>query len=153
MDVEKMHKVFPAYFSNFAMPPESEEQELEVYRACPTRKIEEASFLCTYEWNGFKVSVGGSEDDPQEYSMSTCIRLRDVKRYVIINSRYEPPFLLAKGMIRPECGISCLTRAWKKDYSKRSSHVDYWLYVGAEPWQFFEEKDYETEKQSISGGN
>lgn len=153
MDTQKMCKVFPTYFSNFAMPTKAKEQELEVYRACPTRKIEKASFLCTYEENGFKVTVGKAKDDPQEYGMSTCIRLKDVKRFVTIDSKYSPPYLLAKGITHPDCGKSCLTKDWKDGYSKKSSHVDYWLYTGTEPWLFFEEKDYETEQQSFSGGN
>ena len=49
MDVERIQKIFPKYFENFQLPEAAIEQEIEVYRACPTGKIEKASFLNTYE--------------------------------------------------------------------------------------------------------
>ena len=142
-----IQKVFPAYFANFRMPDAAVEQEINVYRACPTHKIEKASFLNTYEENGFKVTAGGEIDDPQEYCMSTFIRLKDVKRFVIIDSKYQPPWLLAKGKTTKVDGPSCETKAWKRT---KNSHVDWWLYEDAEPWLAFEETNYEREKQSIS---
>ena len=150
MDDLKMRKTFPYFFQHFVLPPSAEEQIIDVYRACPTHKIEKASFLCTYEDNGFQITSGGEDNDPQEYCMSTYIRLKDVKRFVIIDSKYQPPFLLAKGCTHPDCGLSCPTKTWKKT---RSSHVDYWLYEGAEPWHYFKETNYEAEQKDIFGGD
>lgn len=142
MDSAKIQKVFPAYFSNFQLPEAAIEQEINVYRACPTRKIEKASFLNTYEANGFQVPVGMQENDPQVYCLSTAFRLKDVKRFVTIDSSYQPPFLLAKGHTTKVDGLSCKTSDWKKT---KKSHVDWWLYTEAMPWLAFEETTYEHE--------
>lgn len=143
MNLAKAQKVFPAYFNNFTMPSEAKGQTIQVYRACSTRRIEQASFLNTYEENGFKNSPDKREDDPQEYCMSTYIRLKDIKRFVIIDSKYQPPWVLGTGRTAPEQGFSCKTKDWKRKC--RSSHVDYWLYVGSKPWEDFKETSYEYE--------
>lgn len=129
------------------MPDAAAEQEIYVYRACPTRKIQQASFLNTYEENGFQVSVGLRADDPQVYCLSTYFRLNDIRRFVIIDSRYNPPFLLVKGYTTGDCGVSCKTREWQPT---KGSHVDWWLYEGATPWLTFEETTYEYEKENAS---
>lgn len=149
MDIEKAKKVFPSYFSNFSykIPLAAKEQTLEVYRACPTRKLERESFLNTYEQNGFKVTADKSEEDPQEYCLSTYAKLKDVKRFVTIDSKYQPPWALAKGHTTAEGGMSCQTKEWKVGY--HGSHVDYWLYECAEPWTAFELIDYDEEYEKV----
>lgn len=144
MNTDKIRKVFPAYFSNFKLPEVAVEQEISVYRACPTRKIEKASFLNTYEENGFHVPVGLTADNPQVYCLSTAFRLKDVKRFVTINSAYQPPLLLAKGHTTKVDGLSCKTSDWKPT---KNSHVDWWLYTDAMPWLAFEETTYELENE------
>ena len=139
-------KAFPEYFKNFTIPETAQEQEIEVYRACPTRKIERESFLNTYEENGFKVPKDMRTDDPQAYCLSTCRKLKDIKRFVIANSKYQPPFALAKGHTTKVDGRSCETKSWKKN--SRGSHVDWWLYKGAEPWLAFEVTTYEQENET-----
>lgn len=146
MDRETATKVFPAYFKSIKLPPQARGQELAVYRACPTHKIEKASFLNSYEENGFCVSPDMDADDPRQYSLSTYIALKDIKRFVVIDSRYQPPWLLAKGHTTREDGLSCKTKDWKKGY--KSSHVDWWLYEGAQPWAAFEEITYNEENLS-----
>ena len=121
METEKIEKVFPPYFCNFIMPEAAKEQEIAVYRACPSRKIEKESFLNTYEQNGFRNTVGKEADDPQEYSLSCYTRVKDVRRFVVLDSRYQPPWLLAKGHTTKSDGKSCKTKDWKKKH--RSSHV------------------------------
>ena len=143
MNGEQMKKVFPAYFSNFQLPAAAKEQEIAVYRACRTHKLERESFLCTYEENGFRITAGGKEDDPQEYCMSTYAKLKDVRRFVVADSRYQPPWTLAKGHTTVKDGVSCGTKEWKEKH--KSSHVDDWLYEGAEPWTAFELIDYDEE--------
>lgn len=142
MDTERIEKIFPKYFENFQLPETAIEQEIEVYRACPTRKIERASFLNTYEENGFRVPPDKDIHDPQVYCLSTAFRLKDVKRFVILESKYQPPWLLARGRTTKVDGRSCKTRDWKKH---KGSHVDWWLYVDAKPWLAFEETTYEYE--------
>jgi len=147
VNIQKAKKVFPAYFKNFEIPFAAKEQEIEVYRACPTRKIERESFLNTFEENGNKVPVNCSEHDPQVYCLSTFFRLKDVKRFVIIESKYQPPWILAKGHTTKDDGVSCITKQWKPC---ANSHVDWWLYEGAEPWLVFKETTYEEERKNIS---
>lgn len=144
MENEIIRKVFPEYFRAFALPDAAIEQEICVYRACPTRKIEKASFLNTYEENGFQVPVGLAADDPQVYCLSAYARLKDVKRFVVVDSKYQPPFLLAKGHTTKHDGLSCKTSDWKPN---KGSHVDWWLYVDAKPWLAFEETTYEHERE------
>lgn len=146
MDRAKAEKIFPAYFKSIELPPEAINQEISVYRACRTHKIERESFLNTYEENGFCISPDMDASDPRQYSLSTYWRLKDVKRFVVIDSRYQPPWLLAKGHTTCEDGLSCRTKDWKKGY--RGSHVDWWLYEGAEPWVVFKETTYDKENLS-----
>ena len=143
MNGEQMKKVFPAYFCNFQLPAAAKEQKIAVYRACRTHKLERESFLCTYEENGFRIKVGGKEDDPQEYCMSTYAKLKDVRRFVVADSKYQPPWTLAKGHTTVKDGVLCGTKEGKEKH--KSSHVDDWLYEGAEPWTAFELIDYDEE--------
>lgn len=141
MDEKQGEKKFPSYFENFEMPEWAREQELEVYRACATGKVDEKSFLNSFEENGFQVSLGGEEDDPQEYSLSSYTKFKDVKRFMTMDSRFGVPFKIAKGITKPVHGICLETKEWKKNLGikYRGSHVDWWLYENAEPWKEFEE--------------
>lgn len=141
VDKEQAEKKFPSYFVNFEMPEWAREQEIEVYRACATGKLDRDSFLNSYEENGFQISSDGKIDDPQEYSLSTYIKFKDVKRFMTMDSRFGIPFKIAKGTTNPIHGICLETKEWKKNLGikYRGSHVDWWLYEGAEPWKEFEE--------------
>ena len=142
MNKEQAEKKFPSYFEKFEIPEWAREQELQVFRACATGKVDRESFLNTYEENGFQVSVGAAEDDPQEYSLSTYTKFRDVKRFMATNSRFRVPFKIAQGITNPIHGICLETKEWKKNLGEKkykSSHVDWWLYENAEPWKEFNE--------------
>lgn len=147
MDPEKAKKRFPAYFSKFELPSAAKEQRLAVYRACRTRRLERESFLCTYEENGFCISADGEEDDPQEYCVSMYSRLKDIRRFVVIDSKFQPPYALAKGHTTEDNGVSCKTQDWKS--GKKTSHIDYWLYEDAQPWTAFELVMYENEYENF----
>lgn len=132
---EHQQKKFPDYFENFVMPENAGEYTLTVYRACVTRKVEKESFLSTYEENGYKVSDGKEKNDPGEYSLSTYESPKDVKRFNIIRPN-RPRCEIAIGTTVAKHGI-CLR---DKDYipeKKKSSHVHWWLYEGAEPHKEF----------------
>ncbi len=131
---------FPSYFENFEIPEWAREQELEVYRACATQKADHESFLNSFEENGFMISAGGASDDPQEYSLSTYMKFKDVKRFMVMDSRFGVPFKIAKGITRPIHGICLETKEWKGKLGikYRGSHVDWWLYIGAKPYMEFE---------------
>lgn len=131
---------FPSYFEHFQIPEWAREQELEVYRACATGKADRESFLNSYEENGFQISKGGEDNDPQEYSLSTYRKYRDVKRFMAMDSRFGVPFVIAKGITNPIHGICLETKEWKKNLGLRykGSHVDWWLYIDAKPYVEFE---------------
>lgn len=141
MKRQSIEKKFPSYFKNFEMPKWAREQELEVYRACATGKVDRLSFLNSFEENGFEISLGGEISDPQEYSLSTYIKYRDVKRFMKMDSRFGIPFVIAKGITDGRHGIALETKEWRKNIGEKykGSHVDWWLYEKAEPWQEFEE--------------
>lgn len=141
MNKEQGEKKFPSYFENFEIPEWARAQELEVFRACPTGKVDKGSFLNTYEQNGFSVSVGKEVNDPQEYSLSSYTKYRDVKRFATMDSQFGIPYKIAKGITNPIHGICLETKEWKKNLGikYKGSHVDWWLYENAEPWKEFEE--------------
>lgn len=141
MTREQAQKKFPSYFENFVMPEWAREQELEVYRACATGKPDRNSFLNSFEENNFHVSIAGDITDPQEYSLSTYMRFKDVKRFMTMDSRYGIPYVIAKGITKPVHGICLETKEWKKrqGLKYRGSHVDWWLYEGSQPWIEFKE--------------
>lgn len=141
MNREQGEKVFPSYFANFQVPEWARGQELSVYRACRTGKIEKESFLNTYEQNGFCVEIGKSIDDPSQYSLSSYTKYKDVKRFMTMDSEYGIPFLIAQGITNPIHGICLETKEWKKQLGikYKGSHVDWWLYQNAQPWLEFEE--------------
>lgn len=151
MDEKQGKKKFPSYFENFEMPEWAREQELEVYRACATGKVDEKSFLNSFEENGFQVSLGGEEDDPQEYSLSSYTKFKDVKRFMTMDSRFGVPFKIAKGITKPVHGICLETKEWKRNLGIkcRGSHVDWWLYENAEPWKEFEEVILDEDREYI----
>lgn len=145
MNEEQIRKKFPAYMDSIELPTCAKEQEIIVYRACRTRRIEKESFLNTYEENGYQILAHPSleENDPQHFSMSTYVKVKELKRFCSTNQKkYQPPYLLAKGITKGCCGVSCLTSEWKK---KKGSHVDWWLYENATPWEYFVEVNYDEE--------
>lgn len=141
MNKEQIAKKFPFYFKNFEIPEWAREQELEVYRACATGKVDRLSFLNSFEENGFEISAGGDIADPSEYSLSTYTKFKDVKRFMKLDSRYGVPFVIAKGITKTAHGICLETKEWKSKLGikYKGSHVDWWLYENARPWEEFEE--------------
>lgn len=135
MDEEKLKKKFPSYFEAFVMPPQARDEEITVYRACRSRRLDKDSFLPTFEENNFKC-LEEKKEDPSTYSLSTYEKPRDVKRFVTMDSCYQKPFLIAKGITAPQCGPCLRTKEYKEKY-KKSSHVDWWLYEDAKPYLEF----------------
>lgn len=119
-----------------------------MFRACATGKVDRESFMNSFEENGYKISKDGDEHDPQEYSLSTYIKFRDVKRFMVMDSRYGVPFVIAKGVTKPVHGICLETREWKRNLGikYKGSHVDWWLYTDAEPYKEFEVFENENRK-------
>lgn len=124
-------KKFPAYFSNFKMPEGCSEEAIEVYRACRTQKVEKASFLPSYEDNGFSVPEGKDPADPIVYSLSTYEKAKDAKRFL----KFQPKHLIAVGKTEPCCGP--VQRTKDRIRKCKSSHIDWWLYEDAVPYKHF----------------
>lgn len=145
MDIERKKRLFPSYFANFNydIPVAATQQEITVYRACPTRKVERDSFLNSFEENGCVLREEWRIDDPQIYSLSAYENPKHLRRFVVVSPKYDPPYTLAKGHTTIDEGLSCRTKEWKPGY--RGSHVDWWLFNGAQPWLAFCEVNYEQE--------
>ncbi|MEE1056558.1 MAG: hypothetical protein UH239_04855 [Acutalibacteraceae bacterium] len=138
MDKKLLNKKFPSYFKsisdtyNIELPPSDavNEPPVEVYRACPTQKIEKMSFLNSYEENDFKPFIG-REDNPSSYSLSLYTKFSGVKRFTKVNRVYPHPCLIAKGTIDSNMGV------WK--FTPKSTHIDFWQYEGIPVWEKFSE--------------
>ena len=51
MNNKQAEKKFPLYFNNFEIPEWAREQELEVFRACATGKVDSERCYKTCSWN------------------------------------------------------------------------------------------------------
>lgn len=132
----KRLKKFPWYFRNFELPMEAREEAILVYRACKTQECDKESFTPTFEEQGCKYYEQDDPSDPSLYSLSTYEKPKDIKRFVTLNSEYKKPYKIAKGFTDPECGLVQRTRERNKKH--KNSHVDWWLYIGARPYEKFQ---------------
>ena len=73
--------------------------------------------------------------DPGQYSLSTFEKPTHVKRFAGAISDMKVPYQIAIGMTNPKHGVVQRTRERKK---KSGSHVDWWLYENATPYDEFE---------------
>lgn len=135
--VNRIKRIFPAYFEQYNMPPqEAREESLVVYRACKTNRLERESFLPSFEEQGFQFVTEEEKQDPSTFSLSVYEKPRDVKRFATMNSSMRPPYTIAKGKTNPIYGKILRTKEYKPE-RKKSSHIDWWLYEGAEPYHEF----------------
>lgn len=132
---ERIKRIFPAYFSQFVLPEGAREEELQVYRACRSGKCDKASFLPTYEERGCKIYEGEDIKDPKLYSLSTYLKPKDVKRFASMTSDMQVPYKIAIGITHARWG---LVQPTKEREHKKTSHVDWWLYKDATPYESFE---------------
>lgn len=117
------------------MPEGAREESIKVYRACRSGKCDKASFLPSYEENNFMLNPLANEKDPAgQYSLSSFEKPRDVKRYVGVMSDMKVPYQIAIGETNPIHGVVQRTKERTK---KRTSHVDWWLYKDARPYEEF----------------
>lgn len=133
-------KVFPSYMDDIELPEGACATERSVYRICRTGKVEADSFLTTF----VEYKKGGrlqelDLSDVGSYSMSVYEKLRDAKRYYGLFSKREPSVIVAAGVTAIDCGVSQLTK--EREPKRKNSHVDWWLYEGAKPYEHFEEVD------------
>jgi hypothetical protein len=132
---KRIEKIFPDYFKRFELPDGAREEYIKVYRACRSGKCDKASFLPSFEENGYVLNPLVSETDPGQYSLSTYEKPTEIKRFASIISDMKVPYQIAIGYTNPIHGLVQRTRERKR---KRTSHVDWWLYKDASPYSEFE---------------
>ena len=133
--VERIEKIFPDYFDRFELPAGAREECIKVYRACRSGKCDRDSFLPSYEEHGFTLSPLCEVTDPGQYSLSTYEKPTDIKRFANLISDMQVPFQIAFGVTDPKHGVVQRTRERRKT---KGSHVDWWLYKEATPYDEFE---------------
>lgn len=152
--VEKMKKFFPEYFNLFTMPEGAKEERITVYRACKSWKCDKESFTPTYEERGMRYFAGDDPTDPSLYSLSAYEKPKGVKRFAMMDENHPKPHKIAIGTTEPECGL--VQRTSERKGKSAGSHVDWWLYEGAEPYKYFSiitdfDEYYENYKQAKEG--
>ena len=135
----QIEKIFSDYFKRFKLrfklPSGAKEESIRVYRACRSGKCDRASFLPSFEERGFVLDPLANYDDPGQYSLSTFEKPTDVKRFAGVMSDMKVPYKIAVGCTNPRHGVVQRTRERTK---KRTSHVDWWFYENATPYDEFE---------------
>jgi hypothetical protein len=133
--VTRIEKIFPDYFQRFKLPDGAREESIKVYRACRSGRCDKNSFLPSFEENGCVLNPMADSTDPGQYSLSTFEKPKDVKRFASIISDMKVPYQIAVGETNPRHGVVQRTKERTK---KRTSHVDWWLYKDASPYDEFE---------------
>ncbi len=134
-DLKRIEKIFPDYFQRFKLPDGAREESIKVYRACRSGKCDRNSFLPSFEENGCVINPLVDLTDPGQYSLLTFEKPKDVKRFAGVISDMKVPYQIAVGETNPRHGLVQRTRERTK---KRTSHVDWWLYKDATPYDEFE---------------
>lgn len=133
--LKRIEKIFPDYFQRFKLPEGAREEAIRVYRACRSGKCDRSSFLPSFEENKGILNPFVDLTDPGQYSLSTYEKPTDVKRFAGVISDMKVPYQIAVGVTDPKHGLVQRTRERTK---KRTSHVDWWLYKDATPYDEFE---------------
>lgn len=134
-NLKRIEKIFPDYFQRFKLPDGAREERIKVYRACRSGKCDKDSFLPSFEENGYVINPFVDSSDPGQYSLSTFEKPKDVKRFAGVMSDMKIPYQIAIGETDPRHG---LVQRTKERTKKRTSHVDWWLYKDASPYEEFE---------------
>jgi hypothetical protein len=147
MNIEANDKKFPEYMNNITLPEGAKEENIEVYRLCLTGKIEPDSFLTTFVEYTKLFSIRDLDlTDVGSYSMSCYYNINDINRRLKFFNKKNPGIPnIAKGNTEISCGIIQRTRD-RKRLSSLKSHVDWWLYDGAIPHEYF--RKCETDENS-----
>lgn len=144
MERSVIEKKFPSAFPVDKLPKEAKEECIEVYRVCETGKVEADSFLPTYLDVLVQTKENVDDEDIGHFSMSVYEKWKDIKkRYKFFKKRRFPEAIIAKGVTDCSCGP--VQRSGERT-GQKDSHIDWWLYDGAQPHIFFEKVDLESEK-------
>ena len=145
----KIKSQFPEYFSAEALQKillYGRAEEINVYRVGKYGHNDNKAFLNYYDevLLGLK-PIRKKEAALKKYrhsignlSISCYEDFDDIKDYYMLTLKDDyPKRILLRGKTSGECGLSCRTRS--RDENCSNSHVDWWLYQDASPWQFFHE--------------
>lgn len=132
---KRIERIFPDYFERFQLPDGAREESIRVYRACRSGKCDRDSFLPSFEEKGYVLNPLADPTDPGQYSLSTYEKPKDIKRYASLTSDMQVPYQIAIGETNPRHGLVQRTRERTK---RKTSHVDWWLYRDAAPYEEFE---------------
>ena len=127
-------KIYPDFFDRFEMPEGAHDEGIKVYRACKNNCCDPESFLPTFVENGYKLIEGMDESDPGQYSLSTFEKPKEVKRFTMVRPDYPEPCKIAVGVTNP---IHGKVQRTKERTGRKTSHVDWWLYKAARPYEEF----------------
>lgn len=133
--LKQIEKIFPEYFQRFQLPKGAREESIKVYRACKSGKCDRISFLPSFEESGQVLNPSVDLTDPGQYSLSTYEKPTEVKRFAGVMSDMKVPYQIAIGMTDPRHG---LVQRTKERTKRKTSHVDWWLYKDASPYDEFE---------------
>ena len=139
MERSEILKKFPSAFPIDKLPEGAKEENISVYRVCETGKIEAASFLPTYLDVLAHTKENEGDEDIGHYSLSVYEKRQDIKkRYKCLKMRRSPKAVVGKGTTDCSCGV---VQRSKERTGQKDSHIDWWIYEGAEPHKYFEEID------------
>lgn len=114
----------------FKVPEGAKEMEIQVYRACRSGKCNKESFLPTFEQQNNVYKENDDKEDPGVYSLSVYENPKHIKRFVMLDSDMHIPYKIAKGETKRQYGLVQRTKDRKP---KSKSHIDWWLFEGADP--------------------
>ena len=143
---EEILRKFPVGFPVEKLPEGIKEAAIEVYRICRSGRVEERSFLPTYldEVSKTKENEDIGEREIGYYSLSTYEKKRDAKNKLKFFRGRQPEAIASKGRTDCSCGVIQRTKERK---ACRDSHVDWWIYDGAQPHKFFCEVQLDDGKE------
>lgn len=123
---------FPENFEKEILPPEAKKEEIPVYRVAKSGKIEEETFLSTYE----EIQLGIMENKnlsemseeelrkPELYSTSCYLTLSKIKKTLNLMMRHYPQPIIIQGVTK--YGIAQRTGERTGDF--KDKHVDWWIF-------------------------
>ena len=136
-DLDELREKYPPGFPVEDLPEGARGERIIVYRICRSGKVDPSSFLPSYlDELAMTKENAEAEHDIGYYSLSTFSKENDAKRALKFFRGKQPNAVLAIGSTEPSCGLCQRTKERKKN---AKSHVDWWLYQGAEPHIFFQE--------------
>ncbi len=146
----KTQKFFPDYFeesTQINIRKWGTNEEIPVYRAGKYGENDSTAFLNYYDeaLRGLKPIRGNLEQylekcrkNMDSLSISCYEEKSDIEEYYKVTLKEtNPERILLYGSTVPDCGLSSRTKERKE--SCTNSHVDWWLFEGSQPWNYFRE--------------